>query len=140
VQKHRKHRESERTRDKPIARMKVRASVKRLCEFCYTVRRRGKLFVYCKKTPRHKQRQWFGSDAAESTAASASECLSCAAPLAAGAPSFPALTVTPPSLASGLGLMAAAKGFQGGSFGASGTTTLGEMHRQAALLLGGGRR
>jgi large subunit ribosomal protein L36 len=36
--------------------MKVRASVKRICEKCKLVRRRGKLLVIC-ENPRHKQRQ-----------------------------------------------------------------------------------
>jgi len=37
--------------------MKVRASVKRICEKCKIVRRRGVVFVVCKSDPRHKQRQ-----------------------------------------------------------------------------------
>lgn len=36
--------------------MKVRASVKRICENCKLVRRRGQLYVIC-NNPRHKQRQ-----------------------------------------------------------------------------------
>jgi len=36
--------------------MKVRASVKRICENCKIVRRRGVVFVVC-NNPRHKQRQ-----------------------------------------------------------------------------------
>ncbi|MCZ6603418.1 MAG: 50S ribosomal protein L36 [Planctomycetota bacterium] len=36
--------------------MKVRSSVKRLCENCRLVRRRGVLRVIC-SDPRHKQRQ-----------------------------------------------------------------------------------
>ena len=36
--------------------MKVRASVKRICENCKVVRRRGVVFVVC-SNPRHKQRQ-----------------------------------------------------------------------------------
>ncbi|MCE9547113.1 MAG: 50S ribosomal protein L36 [Planctomycetia bacterium] len=36
--------------------MKVRASVKRVCEHCKIVRRRGVVFVVC-SNPRHKQRQ-----------------------------------------------------------------------------------
>jgi large subunit ribosomal protein L36 len=36
--------------------MKVRASVKRICEKCKLVRRRGRLLVIC-ENPRHKQRQ-----------------------------------------------------------------------------------
>ncbi|KAI9303546.1 ribosomal protein L36-domain-containing protein [Cunninghamella echinulata] len=37
--------------------MKVRSSVKKLCDGCTTVRRRGKLFVVCNKNKKHKQRQ-----------------------------------------------------------------------------------
>ena len=36
--------------------MKVRASVKRICENCKIVRRRGVIYVVC-SNPRHKQRQ-----------------------------------------------------------------------------------
>jgi large subunit ribosomal protein L36 len=36
--------------------MKIRSSVKRICEHCKVVRRRGKVFVIC-TNPRHKQRQ-----------------------------------------------------------------------------------
>ncbi|MHC4600666.1 MAG: 50S ribosomal protein L36 [Planctomycetota bacterium] len=37
--------------------MKVRASVRRICENCKIVRRKGVLRVICKANPRHKQRQ-----------------------------------------------------------------------------------
>ncbi|KAJ1913934.1 hypothetical protein H4219_004997 [Mycoemilia scoparia] len=37
--------------------MKVRSSVKLMCEGCSFVRRRGRLFVICNKDPKHKQRQ-----------------------------------------------------------------------------------
>ena len=37
--------------------MKVRASVKRICEACKVVRRKGRIYVICKANPRHKQRQ-----------------------------------------------------------------------------------
>ncbi|KAK4515203.1 uncharacterized protein ATC70_002813 [Mucor velutinosus] len=37
--------------------MKVRSSVKKMCDGCSTVRRRGKLFVTCNKNKKHKQRQ-----------------------------------------------------------------------------------
>jgi large subunit ribosomal protein L36 len=37
--------------------MKVRASVKRVCENCKVVRRKGRIYVVCKSNPRHKQRQ-----------------------------------------------------------------------------------
>lgn len=37
--------------------MKVKASVKKRCDGCYLVKREGTVFVYCKKNPKHKQRQ-----------------------------------------------------------------------------------
>jgi len=37
--------------------MKVHASVKRRCENCKIVRRKGVVRVICKSEPRHKQRQ-----------------------------------------------------------------------------------
>lgn len=42
--------------------MKVKASVKKRCEYCYLVTRRNSegvkvVYVYCKRNPRHKQRQ-----------------------------------------------------------------------------------
>ncbi|HKH75770.1 MAG TPA: 50S ribosomal protein L36 [Rubrobacteraceae bacterium] len=37
--------------------MKVRASVKPLCERCKVIRRRGVVRVICSANPRHKQRQ-----------------------------------------------------------------------------------
>ena len=37
--------------------MKVRSSIRRLCEGCKVVKRSGKLFVVCKLSARHKQRQ-----------------------------------------------------------------------------------
>lgn len=36
--------------------MKVRSSVKRICEKCKLVKRHGKLLIIC-DNPRHKQRQ-----------------------------------------------------------------------------------
>ncbi|OQR80997.1 hypothetical protein THRCLA_23425 [Thraustotheca clavata] len=39
--------------------MKVRSSVKKMCDACKTVRRRGKVYVICDKHPKHKQRQGF---------------------------------------------------------------------------------
>jgi large subunit ribosomal protein L36 len=36
--------------------MKVRPSVKRICEKCKVIRRHGRVFVIC-ENPRHKQRQ-----------------------------------------------------------------------------------
>jgi large subunit ribosomal protein L36 len=37
--------------------MKVRSSIRRICEHCKLVRRRGVLRVICKANPKHKQRQ-----------------------------------------------------------------------------------
>jgi large subunit ribosomal protein L36 len=36
--------------------MKVRASVKKICKNCKIVRRKGRIYVIC-KNPKHKQRQ-----------------------------------------------------------------------------------
>ena len=47
--------------------MRVKSSVKKLCEHCFMVYRKNKLHVYCSKNPRHKQRQGFHT------------CVSCAA-------------------------------------------------------------
>jgi len=37
--------------------MKVRSSVKKLCDGCMSVRRKGYLYIICSKNPKHKQRQ-----------------------------------------------------------------------------------
>ncbi|MDD5726128.1 MAG: 50S ribosomal protein L36 [Patescibacteria group bacterium] len=37
--------------------MKVRASVKKICRDCKLIRRKGRVFVICTKSPKHKQRQ-----------------------------------------------------------------------------------
>lgn len=37
--------------------MKVRASVRKICDKCYFVRRGGRLYVMCAVNPKHKQRQ-----------------------------------------------------------------------------------
>ncbi|MBN1564659.1 MAG: 50S ribosomal protein L36 [Anaerolineae bacterium] len=37
--------------------MKVRSSVRKMCEKCYFVRRKGRLYVMCSANPKHKQRQ-----------------------------------------------------------------------------------
>ncbi|KZF26236.1 hypothetical protein L228DRAFT_8202, partial [Xylona heveae TC161] len=37
--------------------MKVRASVKKLCDGCKSVRRKGYVYIICSKNPKHKQRQ-----------------------------------------------------------------------------------
>lgn len=37
--------------------MKVRTSVKKMCNDCSVIRRGGIVRIICKKNPRHKQRQ-----------------------------------------------------------------------------------
>jgi large subunit ribosomal protein L36 len=37
--------------------MKVRASVKKICDSCKVIRRKRVVRVICKANPRHKQRQ-----------------------------------------------------------------------------------
>ncbi|WVQ93880.1 50S ribosomal protein L36 [Kwoniella sp. CBS 9459] len=37
--------------------MKVRSSVKRFCDGCSVVRRKGRIYIICSKNPKHKQRQ-----------------------------------------------------------------------------------
>lgn len=41
--------------------MKVRSSVKKLCDGCKSVRRKGYVYIICNKNPKHKQRyvEWF---------------------------------------------------------------------------------
>lgn len=47
----------------PSAGMKTKTALKRRCKDCFFVRRRGRLFVFCKSHPRHKQRQgWINWD------------------------------------------------------------------------------
>lgn len=43
--------------NKPGVAMKVRSSVKPICEHCKVIRRQGVIRIICKKNPRHKQRQ-----------------------------------------------------------------------------------
>lgn len=37
--------------------MKVKPSVKPMCEFCRVIRRKGVVRIICSRNPRHKQRQ-----------------------------------------------------------------------------------
>lgn len=37
--------------------MKVRTSIKKRCKDCFIVKRQGVVYIYCKRSPRHKQRQ-----------------------------------------------------------------------------------
>ena len=46
-----------RSREAASSEMKVRSSVKRMCEDCKIVRRKGVVRVICKSKPKHKQRQ-----------------------------------------------------------------------------------
>ena len=39
--------------------MKVRSSVKKICEHCRIIKRKGVVRVVCKKNPKHKQRQGY---------------------------------------------------------------------------------
>ena len=45
------------TQFNPIRTFKVKTSVKKMCKECYMVRRKGKVYVYCKANGKHKQRQ-----------------------------------------------------------------------------------
>lgn len=45
--------------------MKVRSSVKKMCEFCKTIKRRGRVYVICSSNPKHKQRQGMSTFAYE---------------------------------------------------------------------------
>ncbi|KAF8097831.1 hypothetical protein N665_0280s0033 [Sinapis alba] len=47
--------------------MKVRSSVKKRCESCKTVKRRGIIYVICSSNPKHKQRQGYCSISHEGT-------------------------------------------------------------------------
>lgn len=40
-----------------LTKMKVRPSIKKICKNCKIVRRKGQVYVICKKNPKHKQRQ-----------------------------------------------------------------------------------
>lgn len=41
----------------PVIPMKVRSSVKPMCEHCKVVKRDGVTRIICKRNPKHKQRQ-----------------------------------------------------------------------------------
>ncbi|EDK43612.1 conserved hypothetical protein [Lodderomyces elongisporus NRRL YB-4239] len=41
----------------PLRTFKVRTAVKCYCKDCYMVRRKGRVYVYCKSNGKHKQRQ-----------------------------------------------------------------------------------
>jgi large subunit ribosomal protein L36 len=46
--------------------MKVRAAVRRMCEYCKVVKRRNRIFILCTVNPKHKQRQGFSDLAYDS--------------------------------------------------------------------------
>lgn len=50
------HREGYFTAISEVKRMKVRPSVKRICDKCKIIRRKGRVMVIC-SNPKHKQRQ-----------------------------------------------------------------------------------
>ncbi|MCR4283917.1 MAG: 50S ribosomal protein L36 [Parcubacteria group bacterium] len=37
--------------------MKIRAATKKICKDCKMTRRKGRVYIICKKNPKHKQRQ-----------------------------------------------------------------------------------
>lgn len=41
----------------PVRSFKTKSAVKKMCPDCYLVRRKGRVFVYCKSNGKHKQRQ-----------------------------------------------------------------------------------
>ena len=52
--------------------MKTKSSIKRMCRECRIVRRRGRLFVVCTASKKHKQRQGFHTLATSSSSSSSS--------------------------------------------------------------------
>ncbi|KAM7268729.1 hypothetical protein ACFE04_010895 [Oxalis oulophora] len=48
--------------------MKVRSSVKKMCEFCKTIKLRGRVYVICSSNPKHKQRQGMSTFALDGVA------------------------------------------------------------------------
>ena len=46
----------------------VRSAIKKLCEHCRIVKRKGRLYVVCSKVPKHKQRQGIFTTAASEAA------------------------------------------------------------------------
>ncbi|GAU37053.1 hypothetical protein TSUD_207590 [Trifolium subterraneum] len=44
--------------------MKVRSSVKKMCEYCRTIKRKGRVYIMCTANPKHKQRQGMSTFAA----------------------------------------------------------------------------
>jgi large subunit ribosomal protein L36 len=44
-------------REPPETTVKVRSSVKPICEHCKVIKRNGVMRIICKRNPKHKQRQ-----------------------------------------------------------------------------------
>ena len=42
----------------PLRGMKVRSSVKVMCDGCSVVKRKGRIYIICSKNPKHKQVSW----------------------------------------------------------------------------------
>ncbi|KAL9255991.1 Large ribosomal subunit protein bL36-like protein [Drosera capensis] len=57
--------------------MRVRSSVMKMCEFCRTVMRRGRVYILCTANPKHKQRQGISTLAHENRLISLSPGVSC---------------------------------------------------------------
>ncbi|KAL8129584.1 hypothetical protein V2J09_018739 [Rumex salicifolius] len=57
--------------------MKIRSSVKKMCEFCKTVKRRGRVYILCTANPKHKQRQGISTFANEAPLISMSTEIAC---------------------------------------------------------------
>jgi len=37
--------------------MKVQSSIKKICNSCQVIRRKGRRYIYCQNNPKHKQKQ-----------------------------------------------------------------------------------
>jgi len=48
---------TDKKKNQEIGNMKVRASVKRKCEYCQVIKRNGTLRIVCSRNARHEQRQ-----------------------------------------------------------------------------------
>ncbi len=68
--------------------MRVRSAVRRVCECCRLVRRKGRLYVYCSKNPRHKQRQGLHTLATQAAAAQLPQGSACGCGCAGAHPSM----------------------------------------------------
>lgn len=67
----------------PAGKMKVRSSVKKICDKCQVVKRGKRVYVICKANPKHKQRQGLHTVAAARAVHSATGGLASVAPVRA---------------------------------------------------------